>query len=74
MRVLRPGNFHVSAHKDREARKQKSGELTAQESQEAADYDTDAILSQSGVPGMGMRIALSSADLQQLRKEAGKSE
>ena len=38
--------------------------------QEASDYEHEEILQQSGVPGMGLRIAVSSADLQALHREA----
>ena len=57
------GNYHVSAHKARESRKAAQQLLTPRQVQEASDYEHEEILQQSGVPGMGLRVAVSSADL-----------
>jgi hypothetical protein len=61
------GNYHVSAFK---ARKQQQEQLSPQQMREASDYDSDAHFTHSGVPGMGMRIAVSSDDLQRMKEQA----
>lgn len=66
------GNYHVSAHKARESRKAAQQLLSPRQVQEASDYEHEEIVQQSGVPGMGLRIAVSSADLQALHREAEK--
>ena len=60
----------MSAHKARESRKAAQQLISPRQVQEACDYDNEEIVQQSGVPGMGLRIALSSADLQALQREA----